>query len=535
MVAAGAAVRLVQLLGNPSLWGDELSLVLNVTERGLVELLTQGLDWEQVAPVGYLLPTKLAVLLLGEGELALRVVPLAASLLALILFWRLAQKLLEPVGALVATAGFALNPLLISLGSVVKQYSTDVLATVLVLWALRWLSDPKGSLSTRVLVGAGAGAIGFLSIPSVIVAAAAITALLYQAWATGGLQSRDSRSRTLMPLVVWAAMAGGAALWAQSILTPGLQEYMTGFWAGRGAFAPPFTEDPTWVLVRGGATLDGVLFSAYMGQGAEMGPVLTEPIKTLILLGALLGAPLLAPTALMRLGGFGWVIAIPLPFLLALGLSAFAIYPIDPRTSAFLVPLLLLLVGALVALLVQVLSRSAPWVRRAVPLLPLLLFAVILVERPPIYVVQRDREVVRELSLRRGVGEPVFVHALSEAAIHYYGSRFGVGDPILFGTRDLGEDLTALYAFQGEPSLWVLFTNSDTRDSLLCYLDEIGRETDRVVLDGGIPDNPVSLHRYDLTDEARLVSPSAASFPLTAEAFGGTTPRCRRQPWSSPS
>jgi hypothetical protein len=50
-------------------------LVQNVTERGLVALLLQPLAREQGAPVGYLLPSRVVVLLFGESEFALRLVP----------------------------------------------------------------------------------------------------------------------------------------------------------------------------------------------------------------------------------------------------------------------------------------------------------------------------------------------------------------------------------------------------------------------------------------------------------------------------
>jgi len=80
-------------------------LVQNVRERGLIELLFQALDRGQVAPVGYLLLTKITVLLFGESEFAFRLVPFLASVVALALFWLLARRLLGPAGALVATTG----------------------------------------------------------------------------------------------------------------------------------------------------------------------------------------------------------------------------------------------------------------------------------------------------------------------------------------------------------------------------------------------------------------------------------------------
>lgn len=292
------------------------------------------------------MPTKAVTLAVGNGELALRAVAVAASILALIVFWRLTRSLLGPVGALVATAAFAMNPLLISLASVVKQYATDALATVLVLVALRWLSQHEGSLRRRVLVGLGAGAIGVLSIPSIVVAGAAITALLYHSWQSGRLRRKESATYALAPLVVWGTVALGAA-----------------------------------------------------------------------------------------------------------------------------------------------------------------------------------------------AGEPIFAHVWSRSALAYYGPGFGVADAVVFGSDafSVREDLARLDAFRGESSLWVLFTHSANRDFLLCYLDEIGVALDHVIFPGGMRHNPASLHRYDLSDEARRASTDAGRARVTAESFHGDPPRCRRPRWPTAS
>jgi hypothetical protein len=128
---------------------------------------------------------------------------------------------------------------------------------------------------------------------------------------------------------------------------------------------------------------------------------------------------------------------------------------------------------------------------------------------------------------------------MSGMAVDYYGPRFSIGEGVQLGTDDLvgQDDLTALDAYRAEPSLWVLFTMqvSPARDLLLCYLNEIGQETERVAFEGAFANNPGSLHRYDLSDEARWGSADPATFPVTGEAFAGDAPRCRRQTWSMTS
>jgi len=267
-----------------------------------------------------------------------------------------------------------------------------------------------------------------------------------------------------------------------------------------------------------------------LGRGAAL------PLA-LVLIGAalgrlagivpLLGGILLATVALVR-RGVGLAVVVLLPCLLALVLSRLTIYPMHARTWAFLLPLLLLGAGAVVSFLVSLLPRSMGWGGPVVTGVGVTLLVAVLVDHPPPYVVQREREVVAELARRRSAGEPVFAYIWAEPALRYYGERFGVGEPIGYG-----DDVGALGAFAGEPALWLLFTHSDPRrrDHLLCYMDEVGRETERVVLPGGISENPVSLHRYELGDDVPDGRSLAADFPTVDAAFEGDSPRCRRRDW----
>src|SRR5262245_8490097 len=89
----GAALRLWQYAADASLWADEANLVLNIIERPLGRLLGP-LDYRQVAPPGWLLLERTAVTVFGQGEQALRLVPLLGSLAALPLAWQVARRIL---------------------------------------------------------------------------------------------------------------------------------------------------------------------------------------------------------------------------------------------------------------------------------------------------------------------------------------------------------------------------------------------------------------------------------------------------------
>src|SRR5688572_9007696 len=112
LILFGAMLRLRQYLTGRSLWADEAMLALNIVGRDFSGMF-QPLDYDQGAPVGFLLVEKLFNLILGKHELALRLFPLLVGLLSLWLFYLLLQRLTSGAGLLLALALFAFNPRLV--------------------------------------------------------------------------------------------------------------------------------------------------------------------------------------------------------------------------------------------------------------------------------------------------------------------------------------------------------------------------------------------------------------------------------------
>src|SRR5690349_16373561 len=78
LVILGIGLRIVPLAQNRNLWIDEAMLALNLVDRSPRQLL-EPLDWNQGAPVGFLLMVKGTIAALGPGEWALRLVPFLGS------------------------------------------------------------------------------------------------------------------------------------------------------------------------------------------------------------------------------------------------------------------------------------------------------------------------------------------------------------------------------------------------------------------------------------------------------------------------
>src|SRR5262249_36027283 len=102
-LSAGALFRLIPYVERPSLSLDESRLALNVGARSFAGLL-QPLAYDQSAPPGFLWAEKLAMLLAGANEYALRAVPLIASLLVPALGYVLAVRTTNRRVAIAATA-----------------------------------------------------------------------------------------------------------------------------------------------------------------------------------------------------------------------------------------------------------------------------------------------------------------------------------------------------------------------------------------------------------------------------------------------
>jgi hypothetical protein len=164
-ILLGIVLRLRQYIANRSLWVDEASLALNIVNRTYVGL-TQPLDYDQGAPLGFLFIVKLTIDLLGNQDIILRFIPLLSGILSLVLVYRIA---IEYFGkpAMAALLMFSLSGAMIANSTELKQYSTDVLVSLLLVHlALQAIRDGMRARNIILLGMAGIAAI-LISHPAV--------------------------------------------------------------------------------------------------------------------------------------------------------------------------------------------------------------------------------------------------------------------------------------------------------------------------------------------------------------------------------
>jgi O-antigen/teichoic acid export membrane protein len=227
LVAAGVAARIVGWAADRSLWGDEGALALNLIGKSARALL-RPLDYVQGAPAGFLLVERLDVRVFGPTELSLRLFPLVAGVLALVFFAAVARRALAPAAAPVAVVLVAASVPLVYYSSEVKQYSTDVLAGVVLLWAALTVDWAGLRLWRVAALSLGGLATVWFSNAALIVLPSLVAVLLVSAWRAG--DRRGLRQLAILS-VPWAAGSiaayavdhGNATRVASAALTTGSQ------------------------------------------------------------------------------------------------------------------------------------------------------------------------------------------------------------------------------------------------------------------------------------------------------------------------
>src|SRR5579884_2155626 len=150
LVLAGAALRLAHYLADASFWSDEAFLVLNIIDHPASRLLGP-LDYGQACPPAFLWVQRAIALTIGHGEYAMRLVPLLSGMSALAVFAALAWRTLAPPVAACAVAWFAFTDKLVSYSAELKQYSSDALLAVVLLFVLlAWRG--RAAAGTRFLL-----------------------------------------------------------------------------------------------------------------------------------------------------------------------------------------------------------------------------------------------------------------------------------------------------------------------------------------------------------------------------------------------
>ena len=484
LILAGVILRIRQYLTGRSLWADEAMLALNIVNRGFGGMF-QPLDYDQGAPIGFLLIEKLFNVILGNHELALRLFPLLVGLLSLGLFYLLLKRITRGAGLLIALTLFAFNPRLIYYSSEVKQYIVDVAATILLLLS----AAPVFNLSPQKkdyawLTTAGLVALWF-SHPALFVLAGIGLALVIIT-----LQRRDSSS--LRPVigmgVIW--LLNVAFLYFLILQNLSQNTYMKEYWQGAFLPMPPWS-DPGWFA----KSLDENI-------GIQFGiPYAVFLVFFLMLVG----------WGMLWFQQRSFAIVFASIVLITLTASALQLYPVFERMILFLVPMGLILIGkAVEAIYVRLQTKGLPSVFAISLLAGYLLYGSFVTSLQnfisPKYF-EHIRPTLETLRDSWKEGDAMFVSYGALPAFQFYAPFYGLQSTSYeLGRREDYQNpqaiLRQLAPYQGQPRMWVLFSHVyekgefNEKDFILNYLDQVGEKKREFRL----PGTSVFLYLYDVAN-----------------------------------
>ena len=467
-IALGVVLRVQQYLLNRSFWEDEASLAINLVNRSFIGL-TQLLDYHQAAPIGFLFIEKFFIDLFGNHDFVMRLFPLIAGILAVYLIYRIARDSFGTAG-LFAVFIFAISWWLVYYSSELKQYGSDVMVMLLLLFLASKCLKEKGQAKDFLWLGIAGTLTIWVSHPSIFILAGIGLVLVLT-------------KLTRKEYAPWAWILGLGAGWLASFGIEYLvslrnivaDEYLIEYW--RKAYVPmPPWSNKRWFL----STYYSFLFLAF------------HRADNLIALATLVLSFIGAISLLIR----DWKIALLIfsPFVMAAVASALQRYPLKDRFMLFLIPFVLLMMAEGFRGIYWLVARWKPSV--AAVFSGVLALAVAWQIVPVTYekavsgAVENIRPVLQYVAENRMPDDVVYIFYKTDPVYHYYAPFYGLDTGnIMVGIYDPRKNV-ALQNFEddvdrliGKSRVWFIFSGiidcadcegDDTQAYFLKHINKFG-------------------------------------------------------------
>ncbi|HVC93694.1 MAG TPA: hypothetical protein VND64_08390 [Pirellulales bacterium] len=207
LVALGLSLRAWHYLREPSIWGDEAALIVNVLSKDFGELLGPLLLHEAAPPL-FLWLEKAVSIVFGDGTYALRFIPFAASCASMVLMAFVGRRVVRAEALGWVLLLFAVSDRLLHHACEAKQYALECLAGTVLLGmyvGLRSWSLPR----QLALHAALAPCLMFVSYSACFLYGGLLLALLPRVCRRGGAVMGPTR---LGYVALGLAVAGSLAL-----------------------------------------------------------------------------------------------------------------------------------------------------------------------------------------------------------------------------------------------------------------------------------------------------------------------------------
>jgi hypothetical protein len=492
----GVILCSIQFFGHSSMWFDELTCALNVQHHSYFQLVTQSLDYNQVAPVGFLLLEKFATTLFGENDFAFRFFPWIWSLVSLVFFLDVAKHFLKGPLLVAAFILFAGSVSHWFYAGEAKQYSGDIAAALFLVWSALQLIKENINKSTVWLI-AGLGFVLIISsLPAIVIAPVLLGIIFIQLMKK---QAAITKKHFFIITFCWAIACAWGAWYAKFVISSKVNGAMSAYWS-RG-FAPleSIGSYLKWIYI----TLTDELSYFLTFWMTDVVPEINIVPKILLLLsipGIIFLARKYKAACLLLFS----------PLLVALFLATVKILPFDNRVGIYATwPLIVSGIAGINALQNWLPLLFRPVVGGTVSLLialPIVIITIALPSEHPPFNAQSSQPVLRELKKQLQPGDILYVYFKSRHSLHFYGPKEGITNYVTGNSYDsITPLLRELDKFKGNKRVWFFFSQWTERqtfpDSIKAYLGNvIGKEIGKIPdPDGNKEDLEVAAHLYDLS------------------------------------
>ncbi len=393
---AGSYLRVRYYAADFSLFLDECALTLNLQHRSYTAL-SQTLDNNQAAPLGFLYVLKALTGSLGFRENVLRLFPLICGLGTIAAFYLLTRQIFSGWALVAANLLMSVNQTAISYSAQVKQYSLELMVAVLMLLLSRPLFDRNCRSRFFWISSLVLGLLPWFSFTAVFVLAGiGLALLLGELWSPGGAGVR----RTVGVLLLWGVLL--IPVYVISIRPSTANPALRALWSPEYFPLHALSAVPHWIA----AKMEEVCTMSF-----------NKRLWPLAAIGIIFGlvASILRRNLLL-LAASGGVLA-------CLGAAALQRYPFGDRLILFLMPAFILLVVAGYQWLRWLFPRN---IRIASDLIAASALLWCLASAVKTYVVRpsfidEPREALRFVRSNWQDGDRLYATPLSTPCVIYYG------------------------------------------------------------------------------------------------------------------
>jgi hypothetical protein len=400
--------------------------------------------------------------LLGARDYTLRLLPLLASLAAIPFMVSVSRKYGKGLAVYISLGLFAISTQVIYYSSEVKQYSSDVLIALVLLFLFPKCLEENKKNGALILLGAAGFLAIWISQPSLFI----FMGIFITLGVVFAIR-RDSNH------LLWLIGIGGffgisfMADYLISLRYLAANNDLLNYW--NGSFAPlPSWNNITWYT------------NALIG-------FVKDPAKLPVTV--ITGGLIIFGIFSFAIRNWKLLLVLIIPFLLVLFASAFRKYPFSGRLLLFLVPLFLLLLAEGIERIWIILMRvNAPtaWITFSVLAVYIFYIPTITayknVLNPPM---GEDIKPVLSCILNSDISdELIYVYYGAGPAFEFYASQFGIDqNQYLVGVSardDPAKYLLDIDSLRGNRPVWFVFSHNcnwctvDEQAFILDYLDSIG-------------------------------------------------------------